>query len=206
MAMNQTASILFEEIKRKVTEAVTIKLLDDDMTGWKETGSDRLIRKITSLARGRQLDILPKVKVPIVGIGAPARYMMEDIAERLGTEAVFADDHDVGNAIGAVSSKVAESLTAVIHPTADNRYAASVPFMGTTYYTHRDTAVSSCKRSMEEHLIQKVKRSGGTNVRTVSRVKTYQASEGGYGGWDEAVNINFIEVTSRAVGEPPHKM
>jgi len=206
MAMNQVASVLFEEIKRKVSEAVLTKLLYDDIGDWKDGGSDKLTRKMVSLSRGRLIDILPKIKVPIVGIGAPARHMMEDIGERLGTKAVFSEDHDVGNAIGAVSSKVADSMTATIHPTVDNRYAVSVPFMGTTYHGHRDTAVSSCKKSMEDYLTQKVKRSGGTNIRTVSRVKTYLAAEGGYGGWDEsAANINFIEVTTRTVGDPPQR-
>jgi N-methylhydantoinase A/oxoprolinase/acetone carboxylase beta subunit len=207
MAMTQVAGMLFEEIKKKVSEAVVTKLLDDDMAGWRGDGTDTLMRKMVSLSRGRRIDLLPKIKVPIVGIGAPAQHIMEDIGERLGTTSVFSENHDVGNAVGAVSSKVAESLTATIQPTIDNRFAVSVPFMGTTYYSYRDTAISSCKKSMEDYLSQKVRRSGGTNLRTVSRVKTYLAAEGGYGNWDElAANINYIEVTTRTVGDPPQRV
>lgn len=206
MAMTQVAQMLFEEIKMKVSEAVITKLLDDDLRGWDEGEAKRLIRKMISLSRDHEIDLLPKVKVPIVGIGAPAAYMMEDIAQRMGTKVSFSENYDVGNAIGAVSSKVAESLTAIIQPTVDNRYTAAIPFMGTTYYSHRDTAVASCKKSMEDYLSIKVKRSGAVNVKTISRTKVYMASEGGYGNWDDlAANINFIEVTSRAVGDPPQR-
>lgn len=206
MAMNQVAGMLFEEIKSKVSEAVMTKLLDDELGEWKDDSSATLMRKMVSLNRGRGADVLPKLNIPIVGIGAPSAFMMEDIDKRLGTESHFPENHDVGNAVGAVSSKIAESLTAIIQPMVDNRYTASIPFMGTTYHSHRDNAVASAKKAMEEYLSTKIKRSGATNIRTTSRVKTYRAAEGGYGNWDDlATNITFIEVTSRAVGDPPLK-
>ena len=206
MEIMQLALILFEEIKVKVCDAVITKLLNDDLGVWKEDDARKLVRKMTSLSRDKVLDVLPKLNVPIVGIGAPAAHMMEDIAERFGTKAVFSENFDVGNAVGAVSSKVSESLTAIIQPTVDNRYTAAIPFMGTTFYSHRDTAVSSAKKCMEDHLSMKVKRSGGTNVKTISRTKIYYSAEGRYGGWDDlATTINFIEVTSRAVGDPPQR-
>lgn len=206
MAMMQIAGMMYEEIKAQVSDAIMTKLLDDDLKEWDGTSSQRLMKKMTSLDRSKTLDILPKVNIPIVGIGAPAAFMMEDVGERLGTEVLFPDNYDVGNAIGAVSSKIAESLTAMIQPTVDNRYTAAIPFMGTTYHSHRDNAIASAKKSMEEFLMNKVKRSGGVNIKTTSRVKTYTASEGGYGNWDDlAANINFIEVTSRAVGDPPQR-
>ena len=207
MAPKQVAGILFEEIKRKVTEAIFTKLMEDDVPGWENTSSKRVMRKSVSLERGGVFDVLPKVNVPIVGIGAPAEHMLEDIGERMCTNAVFPENFDVGNAVGAVSSKIAESLSATIQPTVDNRFTASIPFMGVTHHSHRDTAVAAAKKSLEDYLTMKVKRSGGTNVKVASRVKTYRSSEGGYGNWeDNATSINFITVTSRAVGDPPQRI
>lgn len=204
MAMLQIAGMLFEEIKMKVSEAVVTKMLDDEMNGWNDAGSKKLIRKMVSLSRGAGMDMLPKIKVPIIGIGAPAEYMMEDIGERLGTKVIFPENFDVGNAVGAVSSKIAESLIAILQPTVDNRFTAAIPFMGTTYHSHRDNAVASAKKAMEEYLSAKIKRSGGSNIKVTHRVRTYRAAEGGYGSWDDlATNINFIEVTTRVVGDPP---
>ena len=206
METMQLAQFLFEEIKMKVSEAVVTKLLNDDVGAWKDGDAMKLVRKMTSLSRDKTLDLLPKLNIPIVGVGAPAAHMMEDIGERFRTTAVFSENFDVGNAIGAVSSKISESMTAIIQPTMDNRFTAAIPFMGTTYYSHRDGAIASAKKCMEDHLSTKVKRSGGIGVKTMSRTKIYYSSEGRFGGWDDlATTINFIEVTSRAVGDPPQR-
>lgn len=47
------------------------------------------------------LDIHFKTRLPIVGIGAAARYLLPSVAERLGTQVVFPDHFEVGNALGA---------------------------------------------------------------------------------------------------------
>ena len=40
--------------------------------------------------------------IPVVGIGAAARSLLPGVARRLGTEVVFPDHYEVGNALGAV--------------------------------------------------------------------------------------------------------
>ncbi len=47
------------------------------------------------------LDLQFLAKIPIVGIGAAARYLLPGVAERLKTEVYFADHYEVGNALGA---------------------------------------------------------------------------------------------------------
>ncbi len=47
------------------------------------------------------LDLSFKTRLPIVGIGAAARYLLPVVAERLGTQVVFPDHFEVGNALGA---------------------------------------------------------------------------------------------------------
>ncbi|MBU4261987.1 MAG: hydantoinase/oxoprolinase family protein [Proteobacteria bacterium] len=46
-------------------------------------------------------------KVPIVGIGAAARYLLPGIAARLGTKVFFPEYYEVGNALGAALMAVA---------------------------------------------------------------------------------------------------
>ncbi len=43
-----------------------------------------------------------RVKLPLVGIGAVAQYVLPQVAERLGTTVVFPDHFEVGNALGAI--------------------------------------------------------------------------------------------------------
>ena len=48
------------------------------------------------------LDLHFTTKLPIIGIGAAAQYLLPQVAERLGTEVVFPDHYEVGNALGGV--------------------------------------------------------------------------------------------------------
>jgi hypothetical protein len=41
------------------------------------------------------------IKIPLIGIGAAARFLLPRVAERLHTTVSFPDNCEVGNAIGA---------------------------------------------------------------------------------------------------------
>ena len=205
MTEKQAAMIMFEEVKMKISEALLTKMMDDETDGWSSGESAKLVRKMISLKRGKPLDMLPKLKFPIVGVGAPAEALMYDIGERFGTKAIFPEHYDVCNAVGAVTSKISESLTATVAPTLDYRFSASVPFMGMVYYDRFDSAVAAATRSLTAYLTEKVKRSGAVNIKSVSRQRTHMSTEGAYGNWDEEVlarTINFAEITVRVTGDP----
>jgi N-methylhydantoinase A/oxoprolinase/acetone carboxylase beta subunit len=205
MTIKQAAMIMFEEVKMKISNALMTKMLDDEMKDWQNDGSVKLIKKMTSMKRGRPLDLLAKLRYPIVGVGAPAEALMSDIGERFGTRVVFPEHFDVCNAVGAITSKISESLTASVAPTLDYRFSASVPFIGMLYYDRFETAVQAAARSMTTYLTEKVKRSGAVNVKAVTRQKAHFSTEGAYGNWEEEVlarSINFAEVTVRVTGDP----
>ncbi len=206
MTKKQAATALFDEIKTQVAEAVMSKVFDDRFRNWYDHGSRVLMRRLVSKVRNDTIEIMPKFKIPIVGVGAPSKFMMEDLADRLNAIVVFPEHNDVGNAIGAITSKVSESLSATITPTPDYRFMASIPFMGSSYYTHLDTAISATRRWLENYLTKKIAEFRCTNIRASSKVKTYMATEGGVGDWEEesiARTINFVEVVSRVIGDPP---
>ena len=206
MTKKQAATALFDEIKTQVAEAVMTKVFDDRFRNWYDHGSKVLMRRLVSKVRTDTIEILPEFKIPIVGVGAPSAFMMEDLADRLNATVVFPENNDVGNAIGAITSKISESLSATIVPTPDYRFMASIPFMGSSYYTHLDTAISATRRWLENYLTKKIADFMCTNIKASSKVKTYMATEGGVGDWEEesiARNINFVEVISRVIGDPP---
>lgn len=206
--MMQAAKMIFEEIRNKVAEFIVTKVFDDELMGWRDEGSEILLRRMTALGEGEIMTLRPRFKIPIVGIGAPARFMMSDLGERIGAEVVFPEEFDVGNAVGVVTSKVSDSMSATVTPTQDYRFMATIPYVGTTYHSHLGNAVSSASRSMESFLESKVKSMGGTNVKTSSKIKTHTAVEGGIGDWMEesfGKSVNFVEIISRAVGDPIEK-
>ena len=206
MTEKQAARAVFDEIKTKVAQAVMTKMLDDQMMKWQGEGSEILLRRMITLHHDENMNIKPSFRIPIVGIGAPSKYMMEDLDKRLGAETVFPENNDVGNAIGAISSKIVESLSANVIPTPDYRFLATIPFIGTSYHLHLGNAISACKRSLESHLENKLKSCGARNIVTSSKIKTFMASEGGVGDYtDEGLSgtVNYVEIISRAVGDPP---
>lgn len=206
MTEKQAAKALFDEIKTKVAEAIMTKMLDDQMLKWHGEGSDILLRRMTTLNHNENMNMKVKFNIPIIGIGAPSKFMMEDLDQRIGAEVIFPEDNDVGNALGAITSKIVESLSANIIPTPDYRFLATVPFMGTSYHNHLSNAISSCSRSLEMYLENKLRGVGAKNIVTSSKIKTYMASEGGVGDYnDEGLsgNVNFVDIISRAVGDPP---
>ncbi len=206
MTEKQAARAVFDEIKTKVAQAVMTKMLDDQMLKWQGEGSDILLRRMLTLHHNESMNMKPEFNIPIVGIGAPSKYMMEDLDKRLGAKVVFPENNDVGNAIGAISSKIVESLSANVIPTPDYRFLATIPFTGTSYHLHLGNAISSCKRSLENYLKTKLENYGARNIVTSSKVKTFMASEGGVGDYtDEGLSgtVNYVEIISRAVGDPP---
>ena len=208
MTMMQAAKAVFEEIKNKVAEHIMTKIFDDELLGWKDEGSAVLLRRMTSLGEGDIMTLRPRFNKPIVGIGAPARFMMADLGERIGADVVFPEQFDVGNAVGVVTSKVSDSMSATVSPTQDYRFIATIPYVGTSYHSHLGNAIASASRSMESFLESKVRSMGGVNIKTSSKIKTHTAIEGGMGDWEEenfAKSVNFVEVISRAVGDPIEK-
>jgi N-methylhydantoinase A/oxoprolinase/acetone carboxylase beta subunit len=47
------------------------------------------------------LDIIVRIKAPIIGIGACSPFVLPRVADRLGTTVSFPESYDVGNAVGA---------------------------------------------------------------------------------------------------------
>lgn len=60
-----------------------------------------LARLIQEPGQNALLDITIKVRPRIIGIGAAAPFLLPEVATRLGTEAVFPEHYEVGNALGA---------------------------------------------------------------------------------------------------------
>ena len=57
-----------------------------------------------------------QLKTPIIGIGAPAGIMLEEVGEALNTELLLPDYHYVANAVGAVVGSIMVSEEILIYP------------------------------------------------------------------------------------------
>lgn len=197
--------ILMEEIRRRIGEAILTRLIDDRMGSWKSPETAMFLKEMASIKPETGFTMIPRIDVPIIGIGAPTRFMMDDMGERLGATVIFPKDGEVGNAIGAVSSKMVESLTATVTPTRDLKYKANVPFIGPSYHDRLDDAIESAKNGLRSLLVSKLEGEHARNIIASFKVKKVMAMEGGigYGYNDTGMNINCVEIIGRSIGDPP---
>jgi N-methylhydantoinase A/oxoprolinase/acetone carboxylase beta subunit len=77
-------------------------------------------KSLTSFITSREghpvLGVEFSLKIPLVGVGAAARYFLPGVAERLGTTVSFSENCEVGNAVGAALLGRAASALAVFRP------------------------------------------------------------------------------------------
>ncbi|MDC7235899.1 MAG: DUF1638 domain-containing protein [Spirochaetales bacterium] len=68
------------------------------------------------------LTLTPSLKIPVIGLGAPASLFLENAVELLGGTALIPENGDVANALGAITSKVQVNCSASVVPTVEGLY------------------------------------------------------------------------------------
>lgn len=115
------------------------------------TGADLLTKAITG-EHARDFQCLFRLDKPIVGIGAPSDVYIRWVGEMLGTDVVVTEDSDVGNAVGAVSASISESVKfriGPIKPVEGSAYEAFSRF-GRSVHTTMDEALAACEAQGRE--------------------------------------------------------
>ena len=191
---------LLDMIHTKISEAIMSRLLDDRIGNWRSKESMGFMRELVSKKRKNGFTLLPRIDVPIVGIGAPTKYLMGDVGERLGTELIFPENGDVGNAIGAVCSKMVASLTATIQPTEDGGYRIIIPFVGPMYADRLEEAMAAAQAKLRSMLESELRSDGASNITVMFKSKYFSSSSDGI--WSQS-DIDHADLIARAVGDPP---
>ena len=97
--------------KKAIVEKISRCIMDHMIRA--ETGKDELSESdrymIDEILKDtKEYDVGIRLKMPIVGIGAPVGAWLPEVAKILGTDLILPENYDVGNAIGAISSSVTE--------------------------------------------------------------------------------------------------
>jgi N-methylhydantoinase A/oxoprolinase/acetone carboxylase beta subunit len=88
-----------QQVLGQLARKIEVAVLDHILTI--ETGKT-LSAFYPNYRNNNVIDMDFKVKLPFVGIGAVAKYVLPEVAKRLGTTVVFPDHFEVGNALGAI--------------------------------------------------------------------------------------------------------
>ena len=119
--VGMTNGELISKIKNMVSEKISLEILTKviyDETGItkKEPISEDLLHKSITRDAGRDFKCLISVNKPIIGIGAPVNAWLPEVSRRLDTDFISAKNSHVGNAIGAISGCIVESIDLLVKP------------------------------------------------------------------------------------------
>ncbi len=108
-----STNVFIESAKKAIVKKI-VRCITDHMIR-AETGKDELSKTDEAIIEevlrdSSEYNVGMKLKMPIVGIGAPVGAWLPAVSEILQTELILPDNYDVGNAIGAISSSVTETV------------------------------------------------------------------------------------------------
>ena len=199
---------LKEEIMRlviaKVGEEVIKKALADKNTAIKDDQAfATLLRAAAGVDLFRDLSLETHLKLPLVGVGAPAKLLIAPLAQQMDVELIVPEGHEVCNAVGAVLSRVVESVTVKIYPSSDYTYRVFSPGSSPIEYSTLEMAKSSAQTAAKHHVLDRIKCADVTDIQLNMEVTEHRFCDG-YG--KEMKFTNWVDVTATAVGKPKLKL
>ncbi|MEJ2446426.1 MAG: hydantoinase/oxoprolinase family protein [Anaerolineales bacterium] len=192
---NRFQKAFWELVTEKVVKAVLSFLTEKTIPGKDEPAHELANWFLDNSLQPnhQQLKTQISLKIPLIGIGAPAEVMLEGTARTLNTELVLPPHYQVANAAGAVAGSVmvTEEILVYPHLTSDN-----LDVIG--YYLqareHREEieelqeAVEAAKEQAKEGALSAALRSGAANPEVIVEV----IQDG----------MDSYRVKARAVGKP----
>lgn len=140
-----------------------------------------------------QLESRLRLRLPIIGIGAPARFVLQRVAAVLHTELLLPDNHAVANAVGTVAGNVMVTTEALVYPQLSQQGLEVLGYFvqvgnGRSRFETLDEALAHAEALTRQHSLDAAHRAGAHNPRA-----TVQQLENG---------IDAYRVQAQAVGAP----
>ena len=198
------SEVIMDLVITRVGEEVIKKSLSDkSILMGEDAAFETLLRASAGSDLFSDLSIETHMKLPLIGVGAPAEILIEPVSEKMDVEMIIPQGYEVCNAVGAVLSKVIESVTVKIYPSADYTYRVFSPGSSPIEYSTLEMAKSSARTAAENHVMDKMKGASVTDVQLNMEVTEHRFCDG-YG--KEMKFTNWVDVTATAVGKPKMKM
>jgi N-methylhydantoinase A/oxoprolinase/acetone carboxylase beta subunit len=207
MGMTDPEFIEYAKIKvvDKLAEDLLRKLFFEETGTLKidSVGLDLMKKSITGKG-GLDYDCFIRLNKPLVGIGAPVEAWFPQVAEKFGTKLLLPEHSEVGNAVGAVTGSIVESMDILIKPSVgenaldDPSCIVFAPFGRFEIGKLSEAEVFAAKEA-EKHLYERAKKAGADHIeiRSVKTEKKVGLGE----GYDGRILIETL-ITVMAVGKP----
>jgi len=118
------------------------------------------------------LDTQIRLKYPIIGIGAPAEIMLQDVANILHTNLILPDHYYVANAVGAIAGSIMVAEEILVYPRLSESGLDVISYIvqardDRQEYDDLDEALSFARRFSQERALSAALRSGADNPQVV---------------------------------------
>jgi hypothetical protein len=135
---------------------------------------------------------------PIIGIGAPAMDFIKPLEKRLASPIIIPEGHEVGNAVGAVSSYVSETFMVQVSSYGD-KFLVFAPMSSPSQYSHLEEALSSARSYGTRVVKERLARDDLEDVQVRVDVLEKKFPDG-YG--KEMKFLNWVDLRFTAMGKP----
>ena len=196
-AKNKVTDKLAEELLRKLFFEETGTLHIDSV------GMD-LMRKSISRKGGLDYECIIRLNKPLIGIGAPVGAWFPQVAEKFETELLLPEHSEVGNAIGAVTGSVVESMEILMKPSVgenaldDPSCIVFAPF-GRFEMEKLSEATAFVIRESEKYVRERAMKAGADHIEVRSSKTEKKVGLGE--GYDGRILIETV-ITVMAIGKP----
>ncbi len=138
------------QIRRRVCRSIMSELVHESCGRFElgPGGEDMVEHAMAGGCKGYSCRLA--LDMPIVGMGAPARVFAGLVGDVFDTEVIVSEHSGVGNAVGAITSMVAESIDVLVKPVSarkDKGYEAFSRLGRFTYDTYEEAVEDSIDRA-----------------------------------------------------------
>lgn len=201
MSREKLTDHLMNQIVAKISEEVLNTVLFSSERADEHTAKFRQVMDMMSGAmRHRLVDMRPSLGTPIIGVGAPARAFIPLVGSRLGTAANVPSDHDVGNAVGAITSKICESARVSIMPL-NNRFHIESTLGVPISHLEMEDARRNAEKIVTDLVTHKAKAAGATGKVTIV-IKTEEVKT--LVGYPARESIVCVNVRATGTADPEY--
>lgn len=122
VTVEELCDLVYDQVRRRLYVNIVKVLLEHKFPGKTGVSSDVelfILANYEEMKKGAPdplLSTMFRTDFSLIGVGAPICVFLEDVAAMLGTHAIFPENHQVANALGAIVGSVSATCTIEIQP------------------------------------------------------------------------------------------
>jgi N-methylhydantoinase A/oxoprolinase/acetone carboxylase beta subunit len=117
-------------VRQSISEKITLETIEflsgcivsENNYGYHHSALDRWLINQSYTKKESPMGCAIYLNIPIIGIGAPAKSFLPDVAKLLGTDIIFPEHYSVANAVGTVVGNIYIQFSGEVFPRIEGAY------------------------------------------------------------------------------------